>query len=1375
MKVKAICIFLLILFYGILPVFSQSNNEAVTPLNFREITTEKGLSHINITSVVQDQKGYMWFGSNHGLNKYNGYEIESFYHNSSDSTSLSSSRISTLYEDTKGNLWVGTRDGGLNKYNYEYNSFQTVNLFPNNSSKPKQVNVLSIYEDTYHNIWVGVLGKGLCVLRNKAQKIEHFTDKQKRISITSIIEIDKNHLLLGSKNNGLFLFNKKRKEFKSIQFKHKNLEGKLKSIRDIKRFQKHLVVASPNDLYTLKFEKVIKANTATIEKIVLGANDKSLRISNIYADKDEIWCATKNGVLKINNVIGDFESLDYAFYQSHKNTRNSLLSNSVNAIYKDKTDILWVASIAGINNANLYSLQLETKYFHQLEREYVQTVYEDSYGQLWMGLKNGNLVKADGNKLKTYRMDYNTSNGLRTFGGVEDICEDQFGYLWIGSWGGGLNRLSLKAEKQGKVKFEHIRDEKLSSFIISSLAMYNNELYVGTFKKGLNRISFTSDGRVKKITQILSSKKKKNTNQLLSNQITNLYADPYENCLWVSSADGLCKVKQGNGKLIFEAYTMKGKKRRLSHNFCWEVCRTSPTELWVGTIEDGLNKLTFDEKTYQQTDLQRFTVKDGLNSNSIQSIVFDNEQSTLWLGGKGITTFNITTNQAKHYDVKDGLIGSYFRVGSGIALRGNKLCFVSNKGLNYIYSAPTVSNPFAPEIVLDKFSLAGKNIQQGDTLSGRAILPQSIEETKAITLAHYQNNIGIGFKALHYANPEKNLYRYKMEGVDNDWVETANQNVNYSNLSYGEYTFYVNASNSDGVWNEKPLALKITVLTPWWLQTWAFVLYLGILVLIIWQINRFIINRHKLLQQIELEQFKAEKNEELTMMKIRFFVNISHELRTPLTLIASPLNSLLKEGNLDDKVRDYLTVMERNADRLLRLFDQLLDFRKIETGKHKPQFEKVEVVDYIKMVSSSFRNISKVNDLKFAFSTSEQLMEAWVDKDSIEKIVYNLVSNAVKHTKAGGEVKVSLDKVNETSYQIAVTDTGEGISQEEQEHIFDRFYQTKDNRERGSGIGLALVKRLVEAHYGSITLSSEKGKGTQFVVTLPLTDDFMQEDELKEPKTKLDDDIKATALSTKESVDSKTQKHKILIVEDNPDISFYLQNELSAHYQVEVAPNGKEGLDKLTSFNPDLVISDVLMPEMNGLELCNHIKKNTATNHIPVILLTARGNDSDKLQGIESGADAYISKPFKLEILLATTENLITERKSLKQFFAAQKEPESYGVDPEKEAFMKKAERVVEKHLLTEEFDAKMFASKMNLTYSTLYNKLKKYENVSATGYIRMIRLKKAAELIANTDKTIKEIQFEVGFNDAKYFRTTFKKFFDISPSEYAKKYRKIN
>lgn len=1342
-------------------------------LNFRHITTDDGLSHFQVIDITQDQNGYIWFGTNYGLNKYDGLSIQTFTNKSSDSLSISSSRITSIKETSDGVLWIGTKDGGLNKFMDVTNtfvSFKETNIQPN--KRLGSNNVATIYEDSAHNLWVGARHGGLNLFSKKTNSFQTFRYHNNLISVTAIEEVNFRFLLVGTQNKGLLLFDKESKSFVpfTISFDvNKNLVNNISSIKIVKNT---IWIASNNGLYSAPLNEFSKDGQLVFKEFTFIKENVNI-VNGLYFYNNALWCATEVGLFRIA-IDNNNQIISHQLFESKTNDKNSLSNDYVNTVFVDKSGVLWAGTNLGVNSCNLYGPAISNRTSDFLSSTLINSILEDSNGHVWLGLQNGNLCKY--NKSSDTIIEYINQPGkagkLQTSGSIDDIAEDKFGNLWIASWGGGINILNLDKEGLGSPFFKQLKKENKngpSENIITSIECFQGEIYVGTYRSGMDRFIFSDNGSIKEVVRYDKIIK---SNKFTANTINHIYNDTIGNCLWVSTPEGLSKGVKAKEDFVFTDFKSENKKNRISHNFVWEVIRTSKEHLWIGTIEDGLNKITFDPKTNRQLSLDVYRKEDGLPTNSIQSISFDKENKRLWLGGEGVTLFDIDSASFKTYNLTDGINGSYFRVGSAEISKSGHFYFGSNGGLNIIKPLKNTINPFPPKVKITNISLFGKKIGVGQKINDKVILNGIIDDVDRIEFDHDSNNISFDFIALHYANPSKNKYKYKLDGIDENWISSSSRHyANYSNLAPGDYVFEVKAANSDGIWNENPERLKISILKPWWLEWWAFLIYLILFFGILYFLFFLFMQRQKMSQDLAMERIKFEKNEEVNMLKIRFFTNISHELRTPLTLISGPLESIIKTKEINENTKYYLNLIQLNTDRLLRLFNQLLDFRKLETKNLKLHLKQKDILPYIKIIASSFNYNAKSNNIAYAINTDLERLVVWYDRDVIEKILYNLLSNAFKFTSEYGKIDLDIKAFpSENVYKIIVSDSGTGIGEDEFELVFESFYQSEHHKKRGTGIGLALVKSLVEMHYGTIELSSEVNKGTSFIITLPMGEYFMKEEE------KDVDDFEHIDLD-KMQLEKINEVHKpsIVVVEDHKDMGVYLKKELSDEYEIHLCSDGVEAYKVIEKINPDVVLSDVLMPNMNGVELCEKLKGKASLSHIPFILISAKTSDEDRLEGIESGADAYIKKPFKLDYLHAKIKNLIEDRKKVKQFFAANKEGEDMYQDPNKNAFLKEAEEVVLSNLDNEKFDSQTFAEKMNITYSSLYNKLKTYANCTVSAYIRLIKLKEAAKLMANSEHNISEIIYKVGFNDAKYFRENFKKYFGVSPSVYIKNYRKID
>jgi len=1330
-------------------------NEKET-LSFRHITPSNGLSHFKVFSVSQDDVGYIWFGTNYGLDRYDGFSVKSYYSNIVDSGSLSSSRISCLLNDSRGNLWIGTRDGGINLYLPLSDNF--ISFSERNNPIKNSIHV--IFEDKDNCLWVGAgNGGGLNRFDYEDEKFINYNPSGGEVSVLAITELNSKLLLIGTENNGILLFDKIQEVFLPIEIKNPSNAIKGDKVLDIKVFGDKVWVSTIRHTFFCPLDELQATNKSIFQKYIFSTVKKDVIVNKMYSQNNALWFATNQGLIKITK--DGLNHTEQIFRKSIDN-HNSLINNLIYDVYVDKSGVLWCATDTGVSNADLYSIPVKNITSSELNNSIVNKLFEDSKGNIWIGLRSGIVGKYNPTK---DILNFSSKPLIYSKNSIEDIVEDNYGYLWIASWGGGVNRLFINGDDQKR--FQHLSEEnlKLSSNIVTALANYSGDVYIGTQDKGLVRIKLDNSGNM--IKSYFYSK----ADGLLSNTINNLYFDSIENCLWVSTPDGLNKLMTKRENIVLQAYT--ANTNSLSHNFVWEVCRPTPKELYVGTIEDGLNILTFDTVSGKQTGLEVIRTNGGLLSNSIQSIIFDEKSNSLWLGGKGIVNLNITTKEVLNYSDIDEIKGTYFRVGSGLFSREGMLFFGSEKGINIIQTSEFEGNIIAPKVLITACDLYASAIDLEYPKNNHLLHQTPSKSYSPIVLPYRKNSISFDFIALHYAHPIKNKYSYRLKGFDDDWIKTSSDRrfATYSSLPYGKYLFEVNATNGNGIWSDKPATLEITIQKPFWLTLWAFVIYAIVLSALFFVVFKVLSDRQKMRQDLEFEKYRTDKNEELALVKLRFFTNISHELRTPLTLIVDPLESILRMENLNENLKFYLNTMHRNSIRLLKLFNQLLDFRKAETGNLKLSLQEADIVNYVKIVASSFSYRAKIKNIDFQIHSNVESLIVWIDKDFIEKIIFNLLSNAFRHTDDNGKITVDVNyRSGDEYYTIVVADDGVGISQSDQKYIFNRYYQTDSASKGGTGIGLAIVERLVKRHYGEISLDSQLNMGSNFFVSLPIGDSFMKEFEKKT------DDFEITPpimIVSNQQEDKNKELVKILIVDDNAELLEYLNTELSDTYDIIKATNGKDALEKTLQKQPALIISDVVMPVMDGVMLCKEIKSKTFLGHIPIILLTAKTSEDDRLLGISSGADAYIGKPFRLEFLRAKIKNLIEERQKTKRYFAADKEMSDYEIDPDKKYFLYNADKVILDNLLTHDFDSKEFAKQMNMSYGTLYNKLKLHANSGVTEYIRFIRLKEAAKQLANTSMSISEVTYNVGFNNTKYFRECFKKLFRESPSDFIKSYRK--
>jgi signal transduction histidine kinase/DNA-binding response OmpR family regulator len=855
-------------------------------------------------------------------------------------------------------------------------------------------------------------------------------------------------------------------------------------------------------------------------------------------------------------------------------------------------------------------------------------------------------------------------------------------------------------------------------------------------------------------------------NSVKSNYVAAIAEDKNGN-LWFGTALGLDMLERESGRFIHYQNDKK-VKGSISDGYIFDIKQDARGRIWVAT-RNGLN--IFDEKT--KTFAALFD-KNGLPHSTILAILEDN-QGTIWLstsnGLSSVMTIEDkdgTRFQIRNYDEADGLQGKQFNENAAYKTKKGELIFGGADGFNIFNPEKLGVNKNPPRVVLSNFQLYNKTVVPGQEIDGEVLLPLSIAETEEITLPPGQNVFSIEFAGLNFFNPEKNQYRYMLEGFHKQWLsaDSKSRNVTFTNLNPGEYTFRVKASNNDGFWNNDGAVLKIKILPPFWKTRTAFVLYCAFVISALLVVRKLIQKRERMKFDREQERKEAIRMHELDMMKIKFFTNVSHEFRTPLTLILTPLERMLRHAKEPEQLQQY-QLIQRNAKRLLNLVNQLLDFRKLEVQELKLNSSEGDIIKFVEETVFSFSDLSEKRDIKLSFESSVESFETLFDQDKLEKILFNLLSNAFKFTPEHGAVSVMTTLTNTPEGKelvLTVRDTGIGIENDKLDKIFDRFFQNdlpKSMVNQGSGIGLSLTREFVKIHNGTIAVESQVGVGSCFTVTLPLADVGHHHEE---------EHGSMVAKPSAETEGELTKKPLLLLVEDNEDFRFYLKDNLKLDYRIIEAPNGNEGWRMTIEFLPDLIVSDIMMPEMNGIELCKKIKSDQRVSHTPVILLTARSAEEQKVEGFESGADDYITKPFNFEILVSRIKNLISKREKLHKAFPAHLDIKAseLKITSLDEKFINKAIKCVEDNISDADFSVEDLSHQLGISRAHFYKKLMSLTGKSPLEFIRLIRLQQAAQLLKKSQLTVAEVAYKVGFNNPKYFARYFKEEYKVLPSVFA-------
>lgn len=1353
-------------------------------LQFEQYSLEQGLSQNTVYCVLQGSDGFLWLGTADGLNRYDGYQFRVFRNDPNDSASLSANRIFALCEDQNKILWVGTYGGGLNKYNRETESFTCYKNYPNDPGSISDDKILSISADKLNLIWVGTDGGGLNKFIHEEEKFICYRNNPEDPTslsddvIRSIYEDHSGSLWIGTNKSGLNRLDKEKELF--IHYRH--------NIKDSESISDDVILSIYEDSFgdlwigtgNGGLNKFNRSTESFVRHSYNSANQNSISANRVFAILEDqlhnLWIGTMDGGL--NKYIAEYNK--FIAYKSKPDNSNSMSSDGIFSLFEDRTGILWIGTYGGgvnkldLNREKFKLLKNDSFNSNNLSSNDVFSIFEDREKIIWIGTSDGlNKLDLKNEKLVVYR---NNPSDIFSLSDNEilSIFEDRSGGLWIGTYGGGLNLFDRKTNQFINFKNNPFDSNSLSNNDIFTICEDDfGSIWIGTDGGGLNKF----DRRTKQFTRYLHNPNDETS--LSANRIFSIHKNNEGN-LWIGTdSGGLNKLDSKTGKFIHYKYK-PGDPASLSNDGVLSIYQSKSGVLWIGTYGGGLNKFDVANEKFVC-----YRNKDGLPNDVVYGILED-DNGNLWVSTNyGLSKFNPAAETFKNYEESDGLQGNEYNQGAYFKSTTGEMFFGGPNGLNIFHPDSIKANPFPPQIVITDFQLLHKPVSIGyDSYFGRTILQKSISKTEQIELRYDDNIISFEFSALDFRNPKKNKYAYKLEEFDEDWTFTNSNRriVTYTNLDPGEYTLKVKGSNNDGIWNEAGTSLRIIIHPPWWATWWAYSIY-GILILLLFLVLRqYDLRRQKLKQQLELEREHAEKLEEIDQMKSRFFTNISHEFRTPLTLILGPAEKIISES-IDKNAGKQAGLIKRNANRLLDLINQLLDLSKIEAGKLKLEASRSNLSSFVKGITEAFDSIAEKKDITLKVGIEKQNIDAYFDRDKMQKIITNLLSNALKFTMEGGEVEVKLFETARNSVMLSVRDTGVGISEKDLPKIFDRFYQSDSSSTResgGTGIGLALTKELVELHRGKITIDSKEGESTEVTVELSLGMEHLEEnqiiklegEDLIEKEIFIRDYIPVTT-DVDDAEIIKIDKNIVLVVEDNYDVREFIRDSIGQEFSVIEAMNGEQGLRKAEKFIPDLIISDVMMPKMDGYEMMRRIKQDEKTSHIPVILLTAKSDTDSKLEGLGLGVDDYLTKPFDVKELMARIKNLIETRILLQQKFSGgsfvEKLKDKSELNPLDAKFMNKILDVIEVHLSEEEFSIEEISEVVGMSRAQIYRKLKALTGKSPSLFLRTIRLNKAKDMIQVKEFSISEISYKVGFSSPAYFSRCFREEFGYAPSEHSK------
>jgi signal transduction histidine kinase/DNA-binding response OmpR family regulator/sugar lactone lactonase YvrE len=1070
----------------------------------------------------------------------------------------------------------------------------------------------------------------------------------------------------------------------------------------------------------------------------------------------------------------------------------------VHQIFEDRNQIVWLcASSGGLNKVDLHQ-----KPFGRLRRQltsqaaqpnnYVNSIYkEEGRNILWFGTRNGVSGYDLAQKTSRSYLSQTGAGGPRAVD-VANVFQASNGTLWFGTRGNGLISLTRQGEQEKLTPYGKLAENvDLSDASIESMTEDRfGTLWVATFNSGLVRLS--QEGKLLGAFDTGNSK-------LPTNRFTYLLHDRQHDVLWASTADqGLLKLRvTPNSLQVLKHFKYTpGSKDGLQVNYVWPLLLDRQGTLWIGTIGGGLHQLTADAHGRETV----HSLRQYLPESDVESILPDDE-GHLWIGGTGLYRFTPATRQYLRYDVADGLQSNAFKISSATRAQDGTLYFGGINGISYFQPHAIRPNPYPPVVQITGLRIANQPIAVGTEYNGRVVLAQPLSKPQTVTIKSSENDFSVEFVGLNYANPQKNRYAYRLVGYNRDWVHPAvgQRTASFANLPPGHYTFEVKASNGEGVWSKKVATMQFDVRAPWYKTWWAYLLYAAVALGGIALYRRIEMAQQALKNRLALEHFQAEKEKELTDLKLGFFTNVSHELRTPLTLILGPMEEIMRSHGPVTDLRGKVLLMHKQARKLLELVNQLLDFRKVETGNVPLRASHTDAVHFLTEVYSIFRLKAQEREVSYVLDVPDEPVLLYFDRSKLEIILTNLLANAFKYTNANGQVELSATVTGspggEAVYsgglltgnylRVSVTDTGVGIKADELERIFDPYYQashTNTLRMTGTGIGLSLARQFAERHGGQLTVASTPGVGTTFELRLPFGQQHLRPEDIQLEDATLrpadEEQLLQPLLETEEALPDEAPAAagppRLLVVEDNDEVRQYLQQLFEPDYEVLTAEDGLDGWEKALSQLPDLIVSDVMMPRSDGLELCQRLKQHPKTAHIPVLLLTARTAETHELEGLGMGADDYMSKPFNPTLLQAKATTLLRNRRKLHEYYQRQilLEPTEIVVADADREFLENAMNVVEKHLDDPEFSVQVLVREVGMSQSVFYRRIKSITGQTVVEFIRDVRMKRAAQLLANTQMRVSEVAFQVGVEDAKYFRKAFQKIYNVSPSEYAKQHR---
>lgn len=1378
-KIWSICLGILLSIVCQATVLSQSLLGT-----FKTLPALNNLPSKDVQSIYQDRDGYIWISTRNGLFQYDGYSITPYKSNLYRPDLLTNNNIFCTTEDANHRLWIGTYSG-LNVLDKRTGLIHKVN-------KPEMVgNGISTILVTRNNrIWLGtehglyeyLADRDSCLL----YKPNNTNNILPATTIKSLFEDDRGDIWIGTWNNGLYRYEHSTGEF--LKYPQMNPGNSAHVI--FQDSHKDIWVGTWGGGLQLLHNAYLPSKVSWTTFQHEEARASSISDNLIYAIYEDInnhtlWVGTRSGLSVLPLGINYTSTSAFNNYYSDETDR-SVASSEVASLMRDRQGVLWIGMIGGgVNMVNTrkpdFYLDVMSDVKQSLKTNSVRSMMVDNEGLLWLGISTYGFGIKD---RKTDKFTHFTQMPeFAPYSGVSSIMSiiqsPTTHHIWIGVYDGGVYEYDKNAPIGRRVKYHNSEN---ASWLTNSCIYHiyeDSRQYLWFATRGGVSVRLPDDSA-------LRFDSLRSTNIIMKDVVAMQITEGNKDEMWIASnTHGIIRI-QGHGndlsKYNFSAYLSSNGK--LNGNYANCVYRDANGRIWAGTGSNGLN--LYDEKDDTFLPVHATWNLPGDVVNSIQ----EDSNGNLWLGTNIGLVKLFVPHDFEHvsfrlYTTADGLQDNIFIRNSSAVASDGELFFGGHKGYSSFYPAKQKDQGFSTPAVITDIKIYNQSwsVLQREEREQISLLSPGF--THEMQLDYLHNNFSIEFSALEYVNPERNRYTYKLEGFDTDWqyTDATKRFAYYNNLMPGTYTFYLKASNSNGIWNDITRKIQIIILPPPWRTWWAYSIYALVIMMISYYVYSVVTNRVRLRNALNMRKMEREKIEEINHAKLQFFTNVTHELLTPLTILSASVDEMKQ---MVPNYKDQYTVMTNNINRLIRLLQQILEFRKAETGNLKLRVSENDLTQFVQKSVESFRPLMKKKDMQFNLTCSPQLFMAYFDPDKVDKILYNLLSNASKYNRPGGVVRVELSREMEGTAQLVIRDNGFGISLEAQKELFKRFYEGDYRRFKtiGTGIGLSLVRDLVQLHHGTITVESEEGQGTAFIVNFPITSSAYTTEEIEEGAVEEPNHLECILDKTEQDEIFEEDQERdnavikkqytLLIVEDNEDLLELIVKLLNAEYEIHTATNGKEAIEVIEREDINLIVSDVMMPKMNGIELCQYIKSNLDTSHIPIILLTAKSKEEDRVEAYESGADGFISKPFNLSVLHARINNLLRSRQRVikdfkKQLVFEAKELNYTSLD---EDFLKKAIDCVNRHLDDTEYDQTQFLEDMHTTKSTCFRKLKSLTGLTYVSFVRNIRMKAACRIMEEKKNIrISELAYAVGYSDARYFSSCFKKDIGMLPSEYMERF----